>query len=155
MNKDKYLEKYVSKRPAIELLERLGYTYISPKDCTKQRGSTYHVLLKGILRNQLRRLNPFEFGGVEQEFSSANIERAMDELDEPLTDGLIKTSEKIYDALMLGKSFPETVGGGKVLSFDLNYIDWENKENNVFHITEEFTVTGSDGEFTARPDIVL
>lgn len=155
MNKDNYLEKYVSKRPAIELLERLGYTYISPKDCTKQRGSTYHVLLKGILRNQLRRLNHFEFGGVEQEFSSANIERAMDELDEPLTDGLIKTSEKIYDALMLGKSFPETVGGGKVLSFDLKYIDWENKENNVFHITEEFTVTGSDGEFTARPDIVL
>jgi type I restriction enzyme R subunit len=64
-----------------------------------QRGSKYQVLLKGILRNQLRKLNRFEFGGVEQEFSSANIERAIDDLDEPLTDGLIKTSEKIFDAL--------------------------------------------------------
>lgn len=155
MNKDKYLEKNISKHPAIELLERLGYTYIPPKDCTQLRGSTYQVLLKGILRNQLRRLNRFEFGGVEQEFSSANIERAIDELDEPLTDGLIKTNEKIYDALMLGRSYPETVGGGKVLSFDLKYIDWENIENNVFHLTEEFTVTSSDGEYTARPDIVL
>lgn len=107
------------------------------------------------MRNQLRRLNRFEFGGVEQEFSSANIERAMDELDEPLTDGLVKTSEKIYDALMLGKSYQETVGGGKVLSFDLKYIDWENIDNNVFHVTEEFTVASSDGEYTARPDIVL
>lgn len=155
MNKDVYLEKNISKRPAIELLDRLGYTYISPKDCMVQRGSAYQVLLKGILRNQLRRLNRFEFGGVEQEFSSANIERAMDELDEPLTDGLVKTSEKIYDALMLGKSYQETVGGGKVLSFDLKYIDWENIDNNVFHVTEEFTVASSDGEYTARPDIVL
>ena len=74
MNKDKYLEKNISKHPAIELLKRLGYTYIPPKDCKQLRGSTYQVLLKGILRNQLRRLNRFEFGGVEQEFSSANIE---------------------------------------------------------------------------------
>ncbi len=155
MNKDKYLEKNISKHPAIELLQRLGYTYIPPKDCTQLRGSTYQVLLKGILRNQLRRLNRFEFGGVEQEFSSANIERAIDELDEPLTDGLIKTNEKIYDALMLGRSYPETVGSGKVLSFDLKYIDWENIENNVFHLTEEFAVTSSDGEYMARPDIVL
>ncbi|WP_288175314.1 type I restriction endonuclease subunit R [Sporofaciens musculi] len=155
MNKDKYLEKNISKHPAIELLKRLGYTYIPPKDCKQLRGSTYQVLLKGILRNQLRRLNRFEFGGVEQEFSSANIERAIDELDEPLTDGLVKTNEKIYDALMLGRSYPETVGGGKVLSFDLKYIDWENIENNVFHLTEEFAVTSSDGEYMARPDIVL
>lgn len=155
MNKDVYLEKNISKRPAIELLNKLGYTYISPKDCMIQRGSTYQVLLKGILRNQLRRLNRFKFGGAEQEFSSANIERAMDDLDEPLTDGLIKTSEKIYDALMLGKSYQETVGGGKVLSFDLKYIDWENIDNNVFHVTEEYTVSGSDGEYIARPDIVL
>jgi len=150
-----YLEDNISKYPAIELLKQIGYTYISPEDCLVQRGSKYQVLLKGILRNQLRKLNRFEFGGVEQEFSSANIEHAIEDLDEPLTDGLIKTSEKIYDALMLGKSYQETVGGGKILSFDLKYIDWEHIENNVFHVTEEYSVVSKDGEHTARPDIVL
>lgn len=153
-----HLEDNISKYPAIELLKNLDYTYISPEDCMVQRGSRYQVLLKGILRNQLRKLNRFEFGGIEQEFSSANIERAIDDLDEPLTDGLIKTSEKIYDALLLGKSYPETVGGGKVLSFDLKYIDWSPDgflTNNVFHVTEEYSVESHDGEHNARPDIVL
>lgn len=155
MDSNLYLEDNISKHPAIDLLKKLGYTYISPEDCMVQRRSKYQVLLKGILRNQLRRLNRFEFGGVWQEFSSANIECAMDDLDEPLTDGLIKTSEKIFDALMLGKSYPETVGGGKVLSFDLKYIDWIQIENNVFHVTEEFSADSHDGEINVRPDIVL
>ena len=70
---------------------------------------------------------------LEGEFSSANIEKAIEDLDEPLTDGLVKTSEKIYDALLLGKSYPEIVGSGKVQNFNLKYIDWGNSiENNVF-----------------------
>lgn len=155
MDGNLYLENSISKKPALELLQKMGYTYLTPEECNLQRGGTYQVLLKGILRSQLRRLNRFEFGGIEQEFSAANIERAIEDLDEPLTDGLIKTSEKIYDALMLGKSYQETVGAGKVLSFDLKYIDWDNFENNVFHVTEEYLVSGVDGEHNARPDIVL
>lgn len=155
MNKDLYLEVSASQKPAIELLQSIGYTYISPKDCEKQRGSRYHVLLKDILRGQLRKLNRYSYAGAENEFSAANIERAMEELDEPLTDGLVRTSEKIYDALLLGKSYPETVGGGKSLSFNLKYIDWEHLENNLFHVTEEFAVDSLDKQHNARPDIVL
>ena len=155
MDSNLYLEDNISKKPALDLLQNIGYTYLTPEECTLQRGGKYQVLLKGILRNQLRKINRFEFGGIEQEFSSANIERAIEDLDEPLTDGLIKTSEKIYDALMLGRSYQETVGAGKVLSFDLKYIDWDNFEKNVFHVTEEYIVTSHDGEHTVRPDIVL
>ena len=155
VNKDLYLEVSASQKPAIELLQSIGYTYISPKDCEKQRGSRYHVLLKDILRGQLRKLNRYSYAGAENEFSAANIERAMEELDEPLTDGLVRTSEKIYDALLLGKSYPETVGDGKSLSFNLKYIDWEHLENNLFHVTEEFAVDSLDKQHNARPDIVL
>ena len=133
----------------------MGYTYISPADCDKQRGSRYHVLLRDILRGQLRRLNRYVYAGAENEFSAANIERAMEDLNEPLTDGLVRTSEKIYDALLLGKSYPETVGDGKMLSFNLRYIDWDNPQNNVFHVTEEFAVDSQDRQHNARPDIVL
>lgn len=155
MNSDLYLEKNISQQPAINLLTAMGYTYISPADCDKQRGSRYHVLLRDILRGQLRRLNRYVYAGAENEFSAANIERAMEDLDEPLTDGLVRTSEKIYDALLLGKSYPETVGDGKMLSFNLKYIDWDNPQNNVFHVTEEFAVDSRDRQHNARPDIVL
>lgn len=155
MNSDLYLEKNISQQPAIDLLTAMGYTYISPADCDKQRGSRYHVLLRDILRGQLRRLNRYVYAGAENEFSAANIERAMEDLDEPLTDGLVRTSEKIYDALLLGKSYPETVGDGKMLSFNLRYIDWDNPQNNVFHVTEEFAVDSRDRQHNARPDIVL
>lgn len=155
MEQGAYLEVSASQKPAIALLQSMGYTYISPKDCERQRGSRYHVLLKDILRGQLRKLNRYSYAGAENEFSAANIERAMEELDEPLTDGLVRTSEKIYDALLLGKSYPETVGNGKSLSFNLKYIDWEHLENNLFHVTEEFAVDSLDKQHNARPDIVL
>lgn len=155
MDEKAYQERNASQKPAIELLQAMGYIYISPTDCHKQRGSQYHVLLKDILRGQLRRLNRYAYAGTENEFSAANIERAMEDLDEPLTDGLVRTSEKIYDALLLGKSYPETVGEGKSLSFNLKYIDWDHPENNVFHVTEEFSVDSLDKQHPARPDIVL
>ncbi|MBE6967937.1 MAG: type I restriction endonuclease subunit R [Ruminococcaceae bacterium] len=155
MDEKAYQERNASQKPAIELLQAMGYIYISPADCQKQRGSRYHVLLKDILRGQLRRLNRYAYAGTENEFSAANIERAMEDLDEPLTDGLVRTSEKIYDALLLGKSYPETVGEGKSLSFNLKYIDWEHPETNVFHVTEEFSVDSLDKQHPARPDIVL
>lgn len=155
MDKDAYLEINASQCPALALFEAMGYTYISPADCDRQRGSRYHVLLRDILRGQLRRLNRYVYAGAENEFSAANIERAMEDLDEPLTDGLVRTSEKIYDALLLGKSYPETVGDGKMLSFNLKYIDWETPQNNMFHVTEEFAVDSQDRQHNARPDIVL
>lgn len=155
MDASEYLEQKISQQPAIDLLKALRYAYITPEECMMQRGSRYHVLLRDILRGQLRRLNRYSYAGAENEFSAANIERAMEELDEPLTEGLVRASEKVYDALMLGKSYPETVGEGKTLSFNLKYIDWEHPENNLFHVTEEFAVESQDKQHNARPDIVL
>ena len=42
MDKDAYLEINASQRPALALFEAMGYTYISPADCDKQRGSRGH-----------------------------------------------------------------------------------------------------------------
>lgn len=157
MNLDKsiYSEANISKKPALELLQAMGYTYLSPEACRQQRGSGYRVLLRDVLRGRLRKLNRYTYGGMENEFSSVNIEHAMDDLEIPLTDGLVRTSEKIYDALMLGKSYPETVGEGRLLNFNLKYIDWEDPTQNLYHVTEEFAVESADGQHDARPDIVL
>lgn len=150
-----YNEDSISKYPAIELLKKLGYIYISSEKCADERGSKYDTVLKNILRDQLIKLNGYTYANKERKFSSANIERAIEDIDEPLTDGLVKTSEKIYDMLLLGRSYAENLGDGKILSFNLKYIDWDNFENNVFHVTEEFSVDNIDRSKNARPDIVL
>lgn len=152
---DLYLEDNISKYPAIDLLCKMGYQYISPEECVKQRGSLYNVILKDILREKLHSLNKYEYGGSVYKFTAENVEKAITDLDEPLTDGLVRTSEKIYDALMLGKSYVENLPDGTQKSFNLKYIDWDNINNNVFHVTEEYACESADKQHNSRPDIVL
>ena len=58
MDEKAYQERNASQMPAIELLQAMGYIYISPADCHKQRGSRYHVLLKDILRGAASQAEP-------------------------------------------------------------------------------------------------
>ena len=71
MNHDAYLEDNISKYPAIELLKKLKYIYISPEECEAQRGGLYNVILKDILLSQLEKLNSYTFGGKEYKFSTS------------------------------------------------------------------------------------
>ena len=51
----------------------------------------------------------------------------------------MRTNEKVYDLLCLGRSMQQSIEGD-TKSFPLHYIDWTNWQNNVFHVTEEFSV---------------
>ncbi len=150
-----YNEQNISQKPAMEVLNNLGYEIIAPKDAEDMRGNLYNVLLTPILKKQLEKLNSFEYKGEELKFSNKNIEQAIRDLDEGLTNGLVKTNEKIYDTLMLGRSYQETLSDGTIRSFTIKFIDWENLENNVFHVVEEFSVERENAKGHARPDIVL
>lgn len=148
-------EKNISQKPAIDLLNKIGYKIISPQEAEKMRGNIYNVLLKPILKEQLEKLNSYNYKSKDYNFEEKNIKQAIIDLDEALTDGLVKTNEKIYDSLLLGRSYQESLFDGTKRSFSLKYIDWENIENNVFHVVEEFSVERADGNSHARPDIVL
>lgn len=155
MNYSGYCEEKISQRPAIELLKSLGYICIDPEQAEQIRGGRNYVLLKDILRERLSALNSFDYKGKAYKFSSGNIEQAIRDLDETLVEGLISANEKIYDSLMLGRSYQESLPDGGNYSFTLKYIDWENLSNNVFHVVEEFSVEREDGKGSNRPDIVL
>jgi type I restriction enzyme R subunit len=150
-----YDERNISQQPAIEVLMALGYRYLTPDEAEVMRGNQFNVILKDVLEEKLRKLNSYEYKGVTHRFSERNIQQAIRDLDEPLTDGLVKTNEKIYESLMLGRSYTENLPDGSKKSFTIQYIDWENVENNVFHVVEEVVVEKMDGQGTARPDIVL
>jgi len=150
-----YDERNISQQPAIEVLKALGYRYLTPEEAEAMRGNQFNVILKDVLEEKLRELNAYEYKGTTYRFSERNIQQAIRDLDEPLTDGLVKTNEKIYESLMLGRSYTENLPDGSKKSFTIQYIDWEHIDNNVFHVAEEVVVEKMDGQGTARPDIVL
>ena len=153
-----FLEEY-DQENVIELLKNMGYIYLSPEECNAARAERLkEVILKDIARNKLMEMNNFEYKGTKRKFSSSNINKAIESLDMPLTEGLIKVNEKIYDEIILKKSLEEFLEDGTKKNFSLQYIDWENPRNNVFHFTQEFVVEKQDQstkEKTKRPDIVL
>lgn len=152
-----FKEDHISQIPALMLLVRLGYAYLTPDEALKARGGKKsNVILETILEEKLRNLdcNKISFKGNQYDFSNANITEAVNTLKNIPFDGLIRTNEAFYDLLSKPKSFEETIQDNK-RSYDLHYIDWKTPENNVFHVTEEFEVETSDGQSHKRPDIVL
>src|SRR5690606_480442 len=89
----------------------------------------------------------------EYPFSEGAIEDAISELTSVIDDGLVRTNEKVWDLLRLGKSVPQTVDGDR-RSFTIRYIDWDHPERNVYQVTEEFDVEASGSTRLRRPDIV-
>lgn len=154
MNTPSFQEDHISQIPALQILQRLGFTYLRPQESFLERGGKYSkVLLEGILERQLARMIDFVVKGEQYKFSPDSIKPAVQALKSVPFDGLVRTNEKIYDLLTLGKSFEEEVDGTKK-SPQLHYIDCKHPGNNVFHICEEFEVARTQSEKTRRPDIL-
>lgn len=144
-----------SHAPALVLLEKLGYEYITPADALVKRGGRKSMpILLDVLKSQLRKMNHVSFRGEQYAFSDANIARAVRKISAVDFDSLIHTSEQIYDLLTLGISLEQTIDG-YVKSHSLHYIDWKKPENNVFHVVDEFEFERRNSKQLRRPDMVL
>ncbi len=150
-----FSEKYLSQIPALQQLINMGYRYLSPEKAMVERGDrASNVLLENILRDQLKKINRIHYKGDLYLFSEENIQSAIQRIKNIQYDGLQKTNEVIYDLITLGTSLEQTIESDSK-SYTLNYIDWKNPANNVFHATAEFSVERTRSMETARPDIVL
>ena len=152
-----FKEDHISQIPALQLLQKLGYTYLTPDEALAMRGGkTSNVLLEDVLRNQLRRINSIRVNRNKEElFSEQNIENGVLAMRNiPMENGYMSGNEAVYNLLTLGKAFEQSIDGDKK-SYTMRFIDWERPERNVFHVTEEFAVTRTGMADTYRPDIVL
>ncbi len=156
MSTPSYIEDHISQIPALQLLIKMGYTYLTPDEAMELRSNrTSNVLLEPILKQQLEKINSIQYKGKEFTFSDSNINTAIITLRElPIQDGFIKANQAFYDLITLGKSLEQTVLNDKK-SFSFQYIDWKNIANNSFHITEEYSVLRSDRNDHYRPDVVI
>ena len=154
MNRSMMNERYGSQAPALEVLTSLGYEYLSQDEAESMRSGFLNPLLIKVLKEQLMRINHYTYNGKTYRFEESVIERAIRDLDVDLSEGLVKANEKIYQMLLYGKSYEVFLEDGNRQSFNLYYIDWDNLENNTFHVTEEFVMQRLDGRETIRVDIV-
>ncbi|MCB9333823.1 MAG: type I restriction endonuclease subunit R [Lewinellaceae bacterium] len=157
MHTPSFKEDHISQIPALQLLQTLGYTYLSPAEAEKLRGGkTTNVLLDEVLRKQLKEINSIRVSATKTSiFTDENIERGIQALKNlPMHEGYIAACEKAYNLLTLGQALEQSIDGDKK-SFTLQYVDWNNLANNVFHVTEEFSVMRSASKEHYRPDLVL
>ncbi len=114
------------KIPAILHLCRLGYKYISLKDAKRDIDTN---IFTDIFFESIKKINDPK---IEQD----DIKRLYEKIS------LILDNEDLW------KEFYE-----KLISNEIKLIDFENFENNSFHVVTELTCKNGDDEF--RPDITL
>lgn len=150
-----FTEDAVSQLPAMHLLQKLGWTLLTPAETLALRGGRQgHLLLRAVLERQLAAINTFEYRGERHAFDRSAVAegaRALTNLDD---DGLVRTNEKLWELLRFGKSIPQTVDGD-TKSYTLQFIDWEHPERNSYHVSDEFAVASFGTTQTRRPDLVL
>ena len=160
MDTPSFKEDHISQIPALQLLQKLGYTYLSPDEALELRGNkTINVILEKVLRTQLKEINSIKISSSKTSlFTDANIEAGILALkDLPMNEGYISACEVAYNRITLGKDLEQSIDGDKK-SFTLQYIDWNPATfltNNVFHVTEEFKVMRSTSKEHYIPDLVL
>lgn len=155
-----FKEEFSSKIPAMTLLTKLGYEFISPSECEQLRENkvasegktTSQVMLIPVMKEFLSR-QTYMFAGKPQKLSEAAIDKIIHQLSPAMNEGLKSANEKLYEAMLYGVGVTEFVDGKKT-SPTIQLIDWQNLERNYFHFTEEMTVQNTDGTGNRRPDIV-
>ena len=146
-------ERPESQDRALKELQAMGYQYIPRAEAEQKRGHLSHVLFPDVMREFLASQS-YIYRGKQMPFPEDAIAEAIRELDAPLERGMMFSSKVIYDRLIYGKSCDVNLYDGNTQSFDISYIDWEHPENNIWQVTDEFSVERTNGKY-ARPDIVI
>jgi len=122
----KFNEDSRVKIPSILHLCRLGYKYISLKDSV---WDTETNIFTEIFKESIIKINP--------------------DFDEEMASRLLIDTYLLLDNEDLGKAFYEKL----INDSGTKLIDFDNFENNSFHVVTELTYKNGDEEF--RPDIIL
>ncbi|MFL2659733.1 MAG: type I restriction endonuclease subunit R [Alphaproteobacteria bacterium] len=147
-------EKYRSQIPALQVLSALGYKYIPAKEAMGYRYNKSNVILESILLDNLKRLNSYDVKGVNYNFSDGSLLNAIEKLKASVVGGFISASQEKYELLKYGTTETQITDGYKK-DKSIMYIDWENPENNEFHMVAEYIVEREKSKKIYRPDIVL
>ncbi len=149
-NTTKFNEDTLSEQPALEQLKRLKYVYINGdqldpdliENC--ERKSRKEVILEGRLKKQLAKINP----NLNQE----SIEKAARKITHIQAESTLEANRIFHKYLISGDSIDQDIGARRQ-KLTVNFIDFNNIENNEFLAVNQFWVKGN--KVTDKPDIVI
>ena len=116
MDTPSFKEDHISQIPALQILQNMGYQYLTPEEALQLRGNkTTNVLLDDVLRKQLKEINSIKVSATKTSiFSNENIERGILALkDLPMNEGYIHACESAYNLITLGKALEQSIDGDK------------------------------------------
>lgn len=122
-------EKSFSHIPAVKALMAFGYTLLNQKQLKAERGDSCSILLEQVLIDKIKKLNSSKIDLDDKDNKDAK--EAVRQLRDIKNFGLMKANEEVYYLLILGAT---------IKSYNLKYIDWQEPENNTYHVAFEVPV---------------
>ncbi|WP_375168369.1 HsdR family type I site-specific deoxyribonuclease [Sneathia vaginalis] len=122
------------------LINDLNYTFLGNLEDQENRG----------IKEDLLRVNLVKRGYKKEQIDVA-ISELLD-LYKNQVDSLYNVNKKIYSLLRYGRQGAKDDNKNRKT---VNYIDWDNFENNDFQLAEEVTTLRFDGKTHHRPDLVI
>lgn len=140
-------------QPAIELLQRLGWTYIpgalltpdAPTQYGQKAERAYYrdVVLANRLERAIQRLNPW--------LSEENLRKVLRDITHPIHAGLMEYNQAFWQMLVNYVSVEQDLGRGRK-GQTVKIIDFDTPDNNDFLCTTQFKIEGPNQKII--PDIV-
>ncbi|HOJ85489.1 MAG TPA: HsdR family type I site-specific deoxyribonuclease [Elusimicrobiales bacterium] len=133
-------EKEAVQNPLIKYCQNIGWSYVSSNDAESLRNGKSNMIFSEVLRNKITSLNPY--------------------LENSEVENVFKKIESVRDSIEGNLEVLKWLRGEKTIfvekekrEINVNIIDFERLERNLFQITDEWVFT--DGKKTNRADIVF
>lgn len=142
-------EEKMAENKAIQLLKKLGYTYVhgkelSPDHPKEERERYQEVFLKKRLRKAIRRINPW--------ITDRNMELAVKELTNIQALDTTDANSQIHNKLVRHITVEQDLGSGKK-GQTVKFIDFDHPENNDFLVTNQMKFAGPEENII--PDLLV
>lgn len=134
---------------ALGIFQELGWEFadpqlIAPDGPQKARGSYGEVILRDVLASAAQSLNP--------DIPADALEAALKQVKISETPSLIEENRRIHRLLVDGIDVEYRRADGSIKGDKARLIDFSTVSNNVFTVTNQFTVV--EGGHNRRPDVV-
>ncbi|ENH6340941.1 type I restriction endonuclease subunit R [Burkholderia vietnamiensis] len=147
-------------KPFVAQLQALGWTHIEgslDEPGITGRNNFVEVIQEGVLREQLRALNP---GPDSQSWlDDIRLSESVAAITRLGTHRLMEANEKATDLLIKGITIEGLPGWDGGRGQTIRYIDWDTPANNRFAVINQYRIDCPPGFNTAKafivPDLVL
>jgi type I restriction enzyme R subunit len=140
-------EENLAELPAVELLQKLGYTYVAPEGLEAERGSLKGAVAGKRLAIAVKKLNPW--------ISDDNISKAVRAVSNVQAASLIEANADVYTTLTYGIALEQDRGDGQGRrNHTVRFFDFDNPSANEFVVTRQYRVQAAKGHHI-KPDVVV